>query len=403
MQVDRQLRAKKVFFFHIMKENFSGAQSNIFRLLLNLNFEVIRPTLIGQCECELTRRCRENKIDVDIIPFPPGLQVYDGQLMKFNFVTFFNWIKSTYLYNKALVAKFKIERPDVLWADNIRTFVTVFLACKISGVKVVWNIWSEPKGKVAWVLHRVGLLFADQINVEYKNQPSVIFGAMAANKIFKKKIVPLYTGVSDFEELVGTNIRDELSLPAEATLVVMASNIVAGKGQLDLIESFQNLHLALQNVFLILCGSTIPSNDESTKYLQKIEAFIEKNDLGRSIKLLGWRSDIRDIYQQSNIYVSTSYSESFPDSVREAMLASLPVIVTDVGGTRELVNVGKNGYLFNPGDLNSLTMLLETLLSDSDLQNTMGENGKKIIEKRFSTKVYAQNFENMIIRILANS
>ena len=98
----------------------------------------------------------------------------------------------------------------------------------------------------------------------------------------------------------------------------------------------------------------------------------------------------------SDIYVSTSYSESFPDAVREAMLESLPVIVTNVGGTRELVDEEENGYLFQPGDIINLTKSLKKLIFDPELRKKMGLKSRKIIDDRFSTKAYARNFEDML-------
>jgi len=67
-----------------------------------------------------------------------------------------------------------------------------------------------------------------------------------------------------------------------------------------------------------------------------------------------------------------------------------------VGGTRELVDIGDNGYLFNPGDINLLTKYIRILLKDSALCRDMGVNGKRIIKTRFSTKKYAKDFENMV-------
>ena len=76
------------------------------------------------------------------------------------------------------------------------------------------------------------------------------------------------------------------------------------------------------------------------------------------------------------------------------MLASLPVIVTDVGGTCELIN--ENGYLFEPGDLETLNNYLKILVDNASLRKTMGLKSKRIIDTRFSTKAYARNFENML-------
>ena len=59
-----------IIFFHIMRENFSGAQKNIYRLLINLNRQEISPVLVGQRESPLTELATTNNIDTRIIPYP---------------------------------------------------------------------------------------------------------------------------------------------------------------------------------------------------------------------------------------------------------------------------------------------------------------------------------------------
>ena len=84
-----------------------------------------------------------------------------------------------------LIRQFDQIKPDVVWSDNIRTFVTIYAACRLSRVKIIWNIWSEPQGKVAWVLHRLGLVLADRVNLEYLNQGKKLFGSLSEKSIFK--------------------------------------------------------------------------------------------------------------------------------------------------------------------------------------------------------------------------
>ena len=63
----------KIVFFHIMRENFSGAQKNIFRLLLNLDKSKVKPILVGQAESPLTELTEKHSIEVKIIPYPKEL------------------------------------------------------------------------------------------------------------------------------------------------------------------------------------------------------------------------------------------------------------------------------------------------------------------------------------------
>ena len=67
-----------------MRENFSGAQKNIYRLLINLDKDSIFPILIGQSDCPLSELAAKEGITTRIIPFPKGLEVFDGDILKLN-------------------------------------------------------------------------------------------------------------------------------------------------------------------------------------------------------------------------------------------------------------------------------------------------------------------------------
>tara|TARA_B100000242_G_scaffold288741_1_gene257407 strand:+ start:2777 stop:3973 length:1197 start_codon:yes stop_codon:yes gene_type:complete len=386
----------KVIFFHIMKENFSGAQKNIYRLLINLDKTKISSFLVGQGPSPLIDLIKKKNLKSKVIPYPKELEIYDQRLLKFNPKITYHFLKGLFIYNNSLKKEFHEISPDVVWCDNIRTLITIYPSCKSINAKIIWNIWSEPKGLIAWLLHRIGLILADKINLEYENQGKKIFGILNHIAFFKRKIIPLYTGVSDFEEFQGTDLRKELNLKDEEIILTMASNIVPGKGQLDLIKCIKNLKQEFSSINLVLAGTYVPSSKDSKEYYDSIKTYIKQNSMEDYVHLLGWRNDTRDIFKKSDIYISTSYSESFPDAVREAMRESLPIVVTDVGGTRELINNNKNGFLFNPGDLTSLQNHIRALVSNETKRNQMGIESKKIIETKFSTKQYAQNFSEMI-------
>ena len=100
-------------------------------------------------------------------------------------------------------------------------------------------------------------------------------------------------------------------------------------------------------------------------------------------------------FKNSDIYISSSYSESLPDAVREGMLAGLPVIATDVGGTRELVKHGDTGYLIQPGDLADLEKYLVHLINDEQKRSYMGNKAKEFLQENFSNQNYARQFQGM--------
>jgi glycosyltransferase involved in cell wall biosynthesis len=391
--------AVKVAFFHIMAEGPSGAANNIFRLFHHIDSKILETILVGQIENELTARVKELGIQVFIIPFPPGLDVYDKKLLNLNVLEFFRTLGAVWKYQLLLVKFFRRTTPDIIWADNIRTFFSVYAASKFTGCKVIWNIWSEPKGKVAWLFHRWGLLIADVINLEYTTQGQKLFGDLANYRFFNRKLIPLYTGVSDFELTSGISIRDELNLSSTDILIMIASIVTPLKGQIDLIKAMDLLVRTNSNIHLLVVGVPLESHSDSIAYDSRLKQYTKEKKLSNNVHFLGWRTDMRDLLQDVDIYVSGSYSESFPVAVREAMLFEKPVVVTNVGGTFELVKVGVSGFLFTPGDIESFVQHIKQLIQNPKLRASMGKEGKLIIEKSFSTKVYINNFENMVLSI----
>jgi glycosyltransferase involved in cell wall biosynthesis len=382
-----------------MAEGPSGAANNIYRLFLNIDSEKLETILVGQVENKLTARVRELGNKVFIIPFPPALNVYDKKLLNLNMVEFFRTLGAVWKYQLLLVKFFRTTKPQIVWAENIRTFFSVYAASKFSGCKVIWNIWSESKGKVVWLLYRLGILLADVVNLEYNSQGEKLFGDLANYRFFKRKFVPLYTGVNDFEPTSERNIRKELNLSSTDILIIMASIITPLKGQIDLIKAMDVLVRTNSNIHLLLAGKPLETHPDSMVYDSSLKQYTNEKKLSRNVHFLGLRHDMPDILQAIDIYVSASYTESFPVAVREAMLFGKPVVVTNVGGTFELVKVGVSGFLFEPGDIDSLVKYIKQLIQDPKLRKSMGQEGKLIINQHFSTKVYVQNFEEMVLNL----
>ena len=386
----------KIAFFTIMAGNFSGAGKNIFRLLNRLNPKILKPVLVGNTENELSQHVKQINLEVFVVPYPSALDVYDKKLLSLRFVDIFGVFSGLWKYNISIINFYKRIKPQVVWADNLRTFFFLYVASKLCGCKVILNIMSEPQGKVAWFLHRLGLILADVINLEYNKQGRKMFGSMSALQFFQKKLVTLYSGVTDFEQSFGNDIRNELDLLANDILVLMAANIVPGKGQIDLIKSIEMLIDDYPRLILLLAGQPTKFHPNSLSYDYSLKQYVNENNLNNNVYFLGWRSDMPDLLNSIDIYASTSYSESLPDVLRDAMAAGKPIVASNVGGTFELIN-GKNGFMFEPGDIDSLAKYIKQLIQDSKLRKSMGQEGKLIINQRFSTKVYARNFEEMVL------
>ena len=98
-----------------------------------------------------------------------------------------------------------------------------------------------------------------------------------------------------------------------------------------------------------------------------------------NVHFLGYRSDVHDLLAASDVLVSVSKREGLPRNVMEAMATGLPVIGTNVRGTRDLIMHRDTGLLIDPGDDNTLRDALKLMIEDSDLRKNMGSNARKAI------------------------
>ena len=94
------------------------------------------------------------------------------------------------------------------------------------------------------------------------------------------------------------------------------------------------------------------------------------------------RERLLDYYRESDIYVSTSRSDSTSVSLLEAMNFGLLPIVTDIPGNREWIGEGKNGFLFPAGDHHSLAQRIVFAAGQFDSRAKFGEKNAEIIQKR---------------------
>lgn len=117
---------------------------------------------------------------------------------------------------------------------------------------------------------------------------------------------------------------------------------------------------------------------------QRLEALIASLGRADRIHLLGYRADVRELYEAMDVYALSSLREGLPNVVLEAMALEVPVAATRVAGLPRLIADGDNGLLVEPGDRAALTQTLARLLGDAQLRRRLCRGGRTTIETRYS-------------------
>jgi O-antigen/teichoic acid export membrane protein/glycosyltransferase involved in cell wall biosynthesis len=109
-----------------------------------------------------------------------------------------------------------------------------------------------------------------------------------------------------------------------------------------------------------------------------------------AVRFLGYRDDVPALLEETDVAVLTSEKEGIPRAVLEAMAAAVPVVATDVPGTREALKDGVTGIAVPYGDARALAEAVDRLLCDPELRARMGAAGRQVARTEFDERPITQ-------------
>lgn len=126
------------------------------------------------------------------------------------------------------------------------------------------------------------------------------------------------------------------------------------------------------------------------------EVYFEvNNELKERVHFLGQVDNIRDIRKHIDIELVCSRAEAFGRVTAEAMLAGIPVIGSNTGGTPELINDGVDDFLYERGNIEMLADKIEILIKNKCLLKEMGRVAKEKAKKMFTIERCVKEIENV--------
>lgn len=173
--------------------------------------------------------------------------------------------------------------------------------------------------------------------------------------------------------------------------------IVGDKGINELVEAFTMLHDKYPQTVLRLVGRYEKDLDSVSELTQN------RIDANKAIEACGpiYGEDLLQAYMDSDCHVMPSYREGFPNTVLEAGALGLPQIVTDINGSREIIEDGKNGLIVPSKTVKPLYDAMERIINDSALRDELRRNARPMIESRFEKSFVQECLINYYKEILS--
>lgn len=357
-----------------------GAKTHVFSLLLGLN----------------------QSIQADLVCFADGAFAQEAKQLGLRVHVLSS--RNIPAVLKKLAHRIKSEGYDIIHCHGSRGNLMGAMLGRICRLPVVTTVHSDPEldymgrffarqtfGRLnRWALHRIPY----HIGVSDSMTDLLI-----DRGIIKENFFSIYNGIR-FDPVPQSEDRleylRELGVQADADSVIVgiAARLNPVKDISTLIRGFAAAYRQCPRLKLVIAG-----DGEDREMLERLA-----KDLGvaEQVSFVGWITGSMDrFYNALDINTLTSLSETFPYALTDGTRFHLATVATAVGGIPDLIDDGVNGFLFSPGDWQSLAKHLSALGCDDALRSRFGRLLNEKASAQFSIEATVKTQLDIYRRILS--
>lgn len=352
----------------------AGTEKQLLMLIKHLDRSKFEPTLF------VLRSSDWLRIEFDLCP-----------LVVIEFQSFVSLL--SYLRLSCFIKTLKARRFNCIQTHFIDSNIIGVIAGRLAGVPFIISsrrdqgYWHTP-AKI--ILYK---LLNQWVNVFVANCLATATWASEKEDIPTERIKTIYNGVDlDLFQPVSPVIKEEkrkkLMLKPNTFTVGIVANLKAVKRIDIFLRAAALVNLKLTNVQFIIAGDG--------ELRKELEIMASEIGILEKVFFLGKREDIPEILAVCDLAVLSSNSESFSNSIVEYLASGLPVITTDVGGCREIIENGVNGFIVPVSDPETIAERIIELMQNKHVNISSYKNRAKA-ELLFSRKSMVDSFERLYL------
>jgi glycosyltransferase involved in cell wall biosynthesis len=188
--------------------------------------------------------------------------------------------------------------------------------------------------------------------------------------------------------------KQRLNWPAARYLVGAAGRLSPEKAFDTLIRAIQEIVKEGTDVGLVIAGDG-PER-------AALESLIKQCGLEDRVRLAGFQSDLRPLYEAMDLFVVSSLREGLPNVLLEAMAMEVPVVATQIAGIPRVITDGENGLLVPAGNVAALVDALRRSLTSAELRSRLAAAAAHTISQRYSFAVRMRKIVAQYDELLAD-
>jgi len=298
---------------------------------------------------------------------------------------------------RALVHALRETRPDIIHTNsNIDRTVGALAArsLRVGCVASIHSCLSIRHNLTHWFRNR--WLIDEFLPVGHSTKRIMV----GTDGIDPAKITVVHIGIPRDEIVTSPDarcaVRAELGVPADGVLIGNLARLVDFKGHTHLLDAMPDVLRAHPRTVCAIAGDG--------ELREPLERQARALGIAGSLRFLGHRTDVPALLSAFDIYVQPSIDrggETFPVAILSAMAAARPVVASDVGDIRYMVEDGGSGALLREKDAPGLAAALTALVGDAGLRSAMAGRGRALFEERFTLDVMTDRLEDAYYRVLS--
>ena len=217
---------------------------------------------------------------------------------------------------------------------------------------------------------------------------------------FRRDFHVIYNGTDEKRlQPTGKSLRKELNLDENALLIGMIGNFYRDprKDQMTLCKSLPKVFTEIKNAHCIFAGKVETGAED--KFQSCIE-FCRENGISEKVHFLGVRSDIPDVLAALDVFVFSSLQEGLPIAMTEAMLANVPLIVSDIEPLLEASENGKFAAVFPVGNAEILSDKIIELLQNKTRREDLANRAREFARENYSIEAHLGELKKLYDSLL---
>lgn len=363
-------------------EGMSGASYSLLGMIEELFKLGVKPYVVLLKDGKMRNELKKRNIPFFILRGYPWVIPYSKRKIPKQKIL---WMIKCMYNAKAETDICKIIKENNIDIVHINAFTASvgFRAGKRMNVPIVWHIREfveEDLGKLFWnkknALKR--LEQADRV-IAISESVGEKYIKLAPNA----KIQVVYNGIPTDKYL---NIRRTPAFTKESISVILAGRIDPGKGHEEVIKALCEMQAENLNNFQL----NIAGKSQSEEFEKKVRKLVADSGLEKFVHFLGFRTDLPELYKNSDIAIVSSKAEAFGRVTVEAMMGGTLVVGADTAGTKEII--GENyGVLYKQGDTHDLAEKLKFIIANKEKYCDVARRGQEYALHTFTAKRNAEN------------